>query len=48
MQDRDPDLPETPYLPLFEPQVLGLSSLAAKHVTLVPLPHIQLCSPPPL
>lgn len=41
IQDRDPDLQETTYLPLLEPQVLGLtSSLTAKHMTLVPLPHI--------
>lgn len=40
---------ETIYLPLLEAQVLGLtSSLTAKHMTLVPLPHILalFCTPP--
>lgn len=41
MQDRDPDLLETTYLPLLEPQALGpTGSLTDKNQTLVPLPSV--------
>lgn len=41
MQDRDPDLLETTYLSVLEPQALEpTGSLTDKNRTLVPLPYI--------